>query len=348
MATGQQAAVLDGVRQIFSGGTVAGMGSESLLRRFATRGDEAAFSAIVARHGPMVLGVCRRTLRDSHDVEDAFQATFLVFVRKARSIRDGETLGPWLHGVARRVATRARVGATRRRGNELAGVDVDPAVPPSEPDAERAELRAVLDEEIGRLPERYRAAIILCDLEGCTQQEAAGRLGWSEGSLRGRLARGREQLRNRLIRRGLAAPAGAIATLTVADPASAARLGEALARSLVQVVAGNVEGVSTTAVTLASEVLEAMTRFKILSVGLAAFVAGAALSGAGAVSIIKMRQARDGASKEALVASSEVRISPERPTSQPPTRPSVGWPSDPLALPPAPGEDGAGQSARAA
>jgi RNA polymerase sigma factor (sigma-70 family) len=281
MATGQQAAVLEGVRRIFSGGTVAGLGSESLLRRFATRGDEAAFSAIVARHGPMVLGVCRRALRDSHDVEDAFQATFLVFVRKARSIRDGDTLGPWLYGVARRVATRARVVVSQHRTNERTGIDLDPAGSAAEADAEQLEIRALIDAEISRLPERYRAAIILCDLEGCSQPEAASRLGWTEGSLRGRLARAREMLRTRLLRRGLVAPAGAIGGLIASDTASAARLGEVLARSLVQAATGRVEGVSTAAVVLAREVLEAMMRFKVLSIGLAAFVAGVGFSGAG-------------------------------------------------------------------
>jgi RNA polymerase sigma factor (sigma-70 family) len=281
MATGQQAAVLEGVRRIFVGGTVAGLGSESLLHRFATRGDEAAFSAIVARHGPMVLGVCRRALRDPYDVEDAFQATFLVFVRKAGSIRDGDALGPWLHGVARRVAARARVLSIRRRDNERTGVDLDPAGP--EPDAGRDEIRALVDEEIGRLPERYRGPIILCDLEGCTQPEAAGRLGWTEGSLRGRLARARELLRSRLVRRGLVAPAGAIVGLNVTDSAAAARMGESLARAAISAAAGKVEGVSTTAVALAKEVVEAMTRFKVLSVGLAAVVTGVSLTGAGAI-----------------------------------------------------------------
>src|SRR3954452_19183311 len=108
MASGNHAAVLAGVGRLFDGGTVAGLGSGALLARFADRGDEAAFEAIVARHGPMVLGVCRRALADPLDVEDAFQATFLILVAKAGTLRDGDGLGPWLHGVARRVATRAR------------------------------------------------------------------------------------------------------------------------------------------------------------------------------------------------------------------------------------------------
>src|SRR5436309_498762 len=127
MVIGEQAAVLDGVRRIFEGGTASALGVDSLLRRFVASGDEAAFAGIVARHGPMVFAVCRRSLRDAHDVEDAFQATFLVFVRKAGSIRDGEGVGPWLHGVARRVATRARAIAARRRATESQGIAVDPA-----------------------------------------------------------------------------------------------------------------------------------------------------------------------------------------------------------------------------
>jgi RNA polymerase sigma factor (sigma-70 family) len=336
MATGQQAAVLEGVRRIFSGGTVAGLGSESLLRRFATRGDEAAFSAIVARHGPMVLGVCRRALRDSHDVEDAFQATFLVFVRKARSIRDGDTLGPWLYGVAHRVATRARVVASKRRANERTGVDLDPAGTSSEADAESVEIRALIDAEIGRLPERYRNPIILCDLEGCSQPEAAGRLGWTEGSLRGRLARARELLRKRLLHRGLVAPAGAIGGLIATDTASAGRLGEALARSLVGAAAGRVEGVSTTAVTLAREVLEAMMRFKVLSIGLAAFVAGAGFSGAG---FFALRATKANPPQQSQVPEKTPPTGQSSP-ADPPTGAISIENGDPFALPPAkPGQE---------
>ncbi len=281
MASGEQAAVLEGVRRIFDGGSAAGLGSDSLLRRFAATGDEAAFAGIVARHGPTVFAVCRRALRDPHDVEDAFQATFLVFVRRAGSIRDGEGVGPWLHGVARRVSARSRAIAARRRATERSGLAVEAAAPGVDP--ERGEMTAVVDEEIGRLPERYRRAIVLCDLEGCTQAEAAVRLGWTEGSLRGRLARGRDMLRSRLRRRGLVVPAGAIGGLAATDAVSAARLGEAMTRAMKECAAIGGEGVSARSVALAGDILGAMMKQKLMTVAAAALVAGLGLTGIGAL-----------------------------------------------------------------
>ncbi len=200
MAYGDQAAVLDGMRRLYNGDSVAGLAPCPLLQRFAARRDEASFAAIVARHGPMVLGVCRRALRDPHDVEDAFQATFQILVEKAALIRDVEGLGPWLHGVARRVSTRARSRTNRRRATERSGLAIDP--PTLADDLDREELRDVIDGEIGRLPDRYRRPVVLCDLEGVTQAEAARRLNWTEGTVRGRLARARALLRSRLTRRG--------------------------------------------------------------------------------------------------------------------------------------------------
>ena len=183
MANGDQTAVLDGIRRLYAGDSVAGLATGVLLDRYATRRDEASFAAIVARHGPMVLGVCRRALRDPHDVEDAFQATFLILVEKASQIRDAEGLGPWLHGVARRVATRAE----RRQHRRPEPLAVDPAAPVVDPD--HSESWRIVDDEIGRLPDRYRRPVILCDLEGLTQAEAARQLDWTEGTVRGRLAR---------------------------------------------------------------------------------------------------------------------------------------------------------------
>ena len=156
-------------------------------------------------HGPMVLGVCRRILRDGHDVEDAFQATFLVLVKRAGSIRDPGRLGPWLHGVARRVAMRARAEALRRRSHQdpsgPAAVAEEPAVRPTSR-AEGDDVLGVIDEEVARLPSRYRDAVVLCDLEGRSYAEAARRLSCPMGTLQSRLARGRARLRTRLVRRG--------------------------------------------------------------------------------------------------------------------------------------------------
>ena len=185
------------VLRLFEGGSVAGMDDGELLARFAERRDEAAFEALVDRLGPMVLGVCRRMLADPRDVEDAFQATFLVLVRRAGSIRDRELVGPWLHGVAVRVARRARVLAVRRAIRERRE-DADVMVPERPPVAEWSEVRAAIDEEIGRLPEHHRRPVVLCDVEGLSREEAAARLGWTLNMVRGRLDRARGRLRDRL------------------------------------------------------------------------------------------------------------------------------------------------------
>ncbi len=169
-----------------------------LLRRFSQLHDEEAFALLVERHGPMVLGVCRRVLGCFQAAQDAFQATFLVLVRKAGSIDRPELLANWLHGVAARTARKARVLAARRAHHERqASVDVPQ---PQQPEAEAdwLDLWPRLDEELQRLPEKYRAPLILCYLHGMTNKEAADRLGWPAGSISYRLARGREILRQRL------------------------------------------------------------------------------------------------------------------------------------------------------
>jgi RNA polymerase sigma factor (sigma-70 family) len=181
-----------------------------MLERFASRRDEEAFAELVRRHGPLVLGVCRRVLGDWHDAEDAFQATFLVLARKAGSVARPELLGNWLHGVALRVAAKARAASVRRRERERQVSDM-PAVAPVESTTAGGELRSVLDEEVGRLPEKYRAPVVLCYLEGKTNDEAARLLGWPKGTVSGRLARARDLLRPRLARRGLAVVSAAVA-----------------------------------------------------------------------------------------------------------------------------------------
>jgi RNA polymerase sigma factor (sigma-70 family) len=210
MAGRQLGAVIQRIERLFASGSVAGLSEGQLLERFAAGGDQAAFEAIVARHGPMVLGICRRLLRDPHDVEDAFQATFLVLVRKAGSLRRRDLLGNWLFGVASRVARRARAVAARRRSVEgPGGAPVDEAAGVPENDSDH-ELEAQLHEEIRRLPAKYRIPVLLCYLEGLTHEEAARQLRWPLGTVKGRLARAREVLRRRLTRRGLTLPAAAV------------------------------------------------------------------------------------------------------------------------------------------
>lgn len=192
------------LRTVCAHGT-EGLTDGQLLGQFLAQRDEAAFAALVKRHGPMVLGVCRRILGNATDAEDAFQATFIVLVRRATSLATRAVLGDWLHGVARRTALNARRMAARRRVKEEAM---------ARPEVQREEVRddrlALLDEELSRLPEKYRLPIVLCDLEGWTRREAAERLRWPEGTVAGRLVRGRELLARRLVRHGVALSASSV------------------------------------------------------------------------------------------------------------------------------------------
>ncbi|HTU90099.1 MAG TPA: sigma-70 family RNA polymerase sigma factor [Gemmataceae bacterium] len=190
------------------------LSDKELLEWFVRRHEEAAFAALVRRHGPMVLGVCRRVLRHSHDAEDAFQATFLILVEKAHRLKRPELLANWLYGVAYRTALHARQRGARRSEREREAAAM--SVPKSDPEYEPTELRRVLDEELHRLPEKYRAPLILCYLEGKTNEEAAQVLGWPSGSMSHRLARGRELLRERLQSR-LAGLTILLPTIVLAD-----------------------------------------------------------------------------------------------------------------------------------
>jgi RNA polymerase sigma factor (sigma-70 family) len=219
MASGQFASVLQCLRRLGAGPPGAAPTDGDLLERFIASRDEDAFAALVSRHGPMVYGVCRRLLRHDQDAEDVFQATFLVLSRKAASIRRGQALAAWLHEVARRLALRARDGDLRRRARERQVPEMTPHEPLDPVTLD--ELRAVLDEELAGLPPKYRTALVLCDLEGRTHQQAADELGCPPGSVSGRLARARALLRGRLARRGLALSAAALA-IVLTDRTSAA------------------------------------------------------------------------------------------------------------------------------
>jgi RNA polymerase sigma factor (sigma-70 family) len=197
----------------------AGMTDGELLEFFVRHRDDAALAALVRRHGQMVWGVCRRILSHHQDAEDAFQATFLVFVRKAAAIQQKQLVANWLHGVAQHTATKARAVAVRRSGRERQVLQMpEPAVV----DRERwNDLQPLMDQELSSLPEKYRILLVLCDLEGRTRKEAAQQLGCPEGTVAGRLARARTMLARRLARRGLAISGGALATLLSASAASA-------------------------------------------------------------------------------------------------------------------------------
>jgi RNA polymerase sigma factor (sigma-70 family) len=190
-----------------------------LLARWCAGGDAGAFELLVRRHGGMVLGVCRRALGRGADADDAFQATFLILIQKARTLTHPEQVAAWLHAVALRVSRKARATLHRRREREAEIVDApDPANP--DPAAESRDLRRTLDEELDRLPEKYRLPIVLCELEGRTLDEAAQLLGWPKGTVAGRLSRGREMLRERLSRRGVGLPLFLIVPLPAVELAA--------------------------------------------------------------------------------------------------------------------------------
>ena len=208
MAKASSGTPLRQLRALFNVGTFGGLRDAELIERFTACSGEAAelaFTAIVERHGPMVLRVCQSVLHQPHDAQDAFQATFLVLVRKAGAIRNRDSLASWLHGVACRIADCARVAKARRSRHEIRTAQ---SVLISPEAGDRDDLALVLHEELDRLPEKYRAAIVLCHLEGLTHDQAAQQLHWPVGTVRSRLARGREQLRGRLIRRGVAVSVG--------------------------------------------------------------------------------------------------------------------------------------------
>jgi RNA polymerase sigma factor (sigma-70 family) len=206
MATNRTRPGWRALESLFDAGALGGLTDGELLECFQTSRDTVgheAFRILVERHGPMVLGMCRSLVRDPHEADDAFQATFLVLVRKAGSIERRDSIGPWLHGVAGRVARRARDRAVRRERRE---VEANAEIPcPVRPIAESPSVEAVVQDEIARLPERFRAPVVLCCLEGLSYDLAARRLGVTEPTLRGRLHRARKQLASRLRGRGITA-----------------------------------------------------------------------------------------------------------------------------------------------
>jgi RNA polymerase sigma factor (sigma-70 family) len=275
-------AVLDQLERLFSHGTVAGLSEAELLERFVTHRDDAAFEALMTRYGPMVLGVCRQLLHDPNDVDDAFQATFLVLVRKAGTLRRCDLLGNWLYGVAYRVATRARVMASRRTDRVAAFQrhttgGCEPADNRISNGSEDFELKPRLHEEVHRLPEKYRVPIVLCYFEGLTHEEAAAQLGCPLGTVKGRLSRARDLLHRRLTRRGVTLSGATLASdlairgVDAAVPPALERItltaAQAVARDA-SVSLSMISGVSLPVASLVEGVLQAMILNQVRTIAL--------------------------------------------------------------------------------
>jgi internalin A len=272
----------------------------ALLERFLDQHDEVAFENLVQRHGPMVLGVCQRVVGDTHAAEDAFQATFFVLARKARAIRNQASVGSWLFGVAQRIASKVRAQAATRRDRERRAAGMPHAETLDE--LTWQELRSILDEEIGRLPAKYQAVVVLCHLEGKSYDRAAGELGLSKSTLAGRLAKALELLRGQLTRRGLALSAGALAT-ALTEKATAASVTALLSINVMKAAASVAAGkplaagiLSTQAIALAEEAMKTMIGIKmklVLLVLALSLTVGAGYAGYCAVVEPPMRKVDD-------------------------------------------------------
>jgi RNA polymerase sigma factor (sigma-70 family) len=249
MAIRLAGSAIDELQTLFHWGAIGNWTDSQLVTLFVTdeEGSEAAFRVLIHRHGPMVLGICRRVLGDEHAAEDAFQATFLVLVKKARGLSDCNLLSNWLYGVALRIANKEKAKWARRRVVERQATE---RALEAGGDFDQAELRSVIDEEIRRLPERYRVPLVLCHLEGLRHDEVAKRLGCPVGTVESRLSRAREQLRTRLERRGLAPTASVLGV--VLKPTGASAVLPSLVEATLRVAIEQSSGRSTVGTAIAS------------------------------------------------------------------------------------------------
>ena len=285
------------IESLFDGSSVAGLTDRQLVERFTARcdaGAEAAFAALVARHGPMVLRICRQILSDRHHAEDAFQAAFLVLARNARSIRNPDLLGTWLYGVALRTARKAKTRLRRQRdkyeSDALGGADgvaiVESIAPPADAAAIAREQAEALHDEIARLPAAFRLPVVLCYFDGLTLDEAAYRLQCPPGTLRSRLARARDKLRRGLTRRDGLLSDSDIAMVLGTGSASlgvSSMLCDLTTKAAIGFAAGKAldKYMTSSAATLAQEVLRGMLVNKTRLAFLTFLVLGAVATGVG-------------------------------------------------------------------
>jgi RNA polymerase sigma factor (sigma-70 family) len=278
------------LESLFDGGSVAGLTDRQLIERFVARRDHAAedaFAALVTRHGPMVLGVCRQLLGDHQHAEDAFQAVFLVLARRARSVRDPDLLSHWLYGVALRTARKARTRLDRRRKLEEHPAVTRPEAVPADRSAVDREQAEALHEEIERLPGAFRLPVVLCYFEGLSLDEAARRLHCPAGTVHSRLVRARDKLRRGLTRRGVVLPAAAL-TAALGHRSASASVSSPLCamttRAAMNFAAGQAAA-APSATALAQEVLRSMLSHKLRLTAMTLLLASAVASGAGYLSL---------------------------------------------------------------
>jgi len=269
---GSSGGILREVRKWIHDSCNGSSSDQELLEHFCQHQDEASFSELVRRHAALVLGVCRRVLKQTQDAEDAFQATFLLLAQKARSVRKQESVGSWLHGVSQRVASNAKVAVERRRRREKNVARSDNLEPAD--DVTWRELKVVLDEELMRLPGRYRAVVLPCCLEGKSQEETARELGYTLNTVRCRLYRGRQLLKRRLTRRGISLAAGLLASIVSQPSTSAATalLRRTTVNGVVRYIAGKTGTMSAEVVSLAREGVPLIATVKART-GIAALLA---------------------------------------------------------------------------
>ncbi len=290
------------MQKLFGEGSVSSLADARLLERFASSRDESAFAALVDRHGPMVLGVCRSVLKDAHHAEDAFQATFLVLAKKAPTIRAADTLAAWLYRVAFRIAIQANRESDRRKKREAKAM----ALRGERPDTE---MLATLHEEIDRLPEKHRVPLVLCYLEGQSYEEAGKILQLPPATIRGRLVRAKEALSARLTRRGVTGTVAALALLTPATTRAA--VPEAWAKSTVKAALGGSS--SAAAVAWSSALMNAGTVATVAKVALVA----AAMIGVGLVAFNRPDEPKTPANPPAPAAAPQVAKEVAKPDPKP-------------------------------
>ncbi len=328
MAIGQAGRLIQQLRQAVLARDGGGMTDGQLLECYLTFSDtpahgdvagvrQAAFEALVRRHGPMVLSVCRRVLNNWHDAEDAFQATFLVLVRKATSIRPREMVGNWLYGVAYRTALEAKASAARRRVKETGSRTMPP--PTAVTNDLWHDLRPLLDQELNRLPDKYRTPVVLCDLEGKPRKEAARQLGWPEGTLSGRLARARRMLAGRLARHKLMVSGGSLA-VALAQHSASASVPAPLVTSTVQAATLGAAGqavanglVSAQVAALTQGVLKTMLISKLKTATAVLIVVAAVGSGFGGLAYQSHAAGDVGTTQETGALQQPAQTAPETP-----------------------------------